>query len=53
MLHNHEWDIKLAVERACRAASLTTTRMGAQASIPWANEIVDDDDDDDGGGGEV
>ncbi|KUJ12397.1 Ribokinase-like protein [Mollisia scopiformis] len=33
------WDIKKAVTRACRAAARTIESLGAQESIPWANEI--------------
>lgn len=34
-----EWDIKAAVERACNAAALVVTRIGAQDGIPWMDEI--------------
>ncbi len=33
-------DIVDAVKMACRAASVTVTRMGAQAAIPYRNELV-------------
>ena len=35
------WDIKKAVQRACRASAHTISKAGAQAAIPWANEIED------------
>jgi ribokinase len=34
-----KWDIKSAVVRANKAAALTIQRFGAQAGIPWADEI--------------
>jgi hypothetical protein len=34
-----EWNIRAAVERACRASALTITRFGAQEGIPWSDEI--------------
>ena len=40
-----EWNIKAAVARACRAAELTITRIGAQEGIPWMDEIDDLQDD--------
>jgi ribokinase len=33
------WDIRRAVERGCRAAAKTCEQLGAQESIPWADEI--------------
>ncbi len=37
--HVLEWDMKAAVKWACRAASRTVEKKGAQSAIPWANEI--------------
>ncbi|KIW28628.1 ribokinase, variant [Cladophialophora immunda] len=34
-----QWDIREAVIRACKAAALTITRIGAQEGIPWMDEI--------------
>lgn len=34
-----QWDIKHAVVRANKAAAITITRLGAQAGIPWSDEI--------------
>ncbi|OAL38749.1 ribokinase [Fonsecaea nubica] len=34
-----QWDIREAVVRACKAAALTITRLGAQEGIPWMDEI--------------
>lgn len=34
-----EWDIDLAVARACKAAARTIQHVGAQESIPWSDEI--------------
>ncbi|OAP58888.1 ribokinase [Fonsecaea erecta] len=34
-----QWDIRQAVTHACKAAALTITRIGAQAGIPWMDEI--------------
>lgn len=34
-----EWNIQRAVERGCRAATRTIEQLGAQESIPWADEI--------------
>lgn len=34
-----EWDIEKAIKRACAAGALTVTKAGAQAGIPWAEEI--------------
>lgn len=33
-----EWDISKAVARACKASARTIERLGAQESIPWADE---------------
>ncbi|GAM42074.1 hypothetical protein TCE0_043f15717 [Talaromyces pinophilus] len=33
------WDISRAVTRACKASARTIQRLGAQESIPWADEI--------------
>ena len=33
------WDIRSAVVRANKAAAITIMKMGAQAGIPWANEV--------------
>lgn len=33
-----EWNICKAVARACKAAARTIERLGAQESIPWADE---------------
>ena len=33
-------DILSAVRFACEAAAITVTRMGAQASIPYRNELI-------------
>lgn len=33
------WDIRSAVVRANKAAAMTVMKMGAQAGIPWANEV--------------
>lgn len=35
----NEWDIEQAIRRANRASAQTTRQYGAQATIPWANEI--------------
>lgn len=35
----NEWDIEQAIRRANRASARTTRQYGAQATIPWANEI--------------
>jgi len=34
-----QWDISKAVARACQASARTIERLGAQESIPWADEI--------------
>lgn len=34
-----EWDVDRAVRRAYKASTRTTNAFGAQASIPWADEI--------------
>lgn len=34
-----EWNIRKAVERGCKAAAKTMEQIGAQESIPWADEI--------------
>lgn len=34
-----KWDISKAVSRACKASARTIERLGAQESIPWADEI--------------
>jgi ribokinase len=34
-----QWDISKAVARACKASARTIERLGAQESIPWADEI--------------
>jgi ribokinase len=34
-----EWDLAKAVRRACKAASRTVEKEGAQIAIPWANEV--------------
>ena len=34
-----QWDIRAAVVRACKAAALTITKIGAQDGIPWRDEI--------------
>ena len=34
-----EWDIRKAVVRCCSASARTIERLGAQESIPWADEI--------------
>ncbi|KIW88965.1 uncharacterized protein Z519_10449 [Cladophialophora bantiana CBS 173.52] len=36
-----QWDIREAVVRACKAAALTITRIGAQEGIPWMDAIDD------------
>ena len=33
-------DIITAVEFACKAAAISVTRLGAQASAPWRNEVI-------------
>jgi len=33
------WDIKEAVERASRASAWTIGAIGAQAAIPWSDQI--------------
>jgi len=35
----NEWDIEQAIVRANRASAQTIRQYGAQATIPWANEI--------------
>ena len=35
----NEWDIEQAIIRANRASAQTIRQYGAQATIPWANEI--------------
>ncbi len=37
--HRGKWDIRRAVERACKASARTIEVLGAQESIPWADEI--------------
>ena len=39
----HPWDIRAAVEYACRASAFTIQQVGCQESIPWASEIVSTD----------
>lgn len=39
--HVNEWDIEGAVKWACRAASRTVEKKGAQSAIPWASELRD------------
>jgi len=34
-----QWNVELAVSRACKAAARTIQRLGAQEAIPWADEI--------------
>ncbi|KFY96116.1 hypothetical protein V498_02887 [Pseudogymnoascus sp. VKM F-4517 (FW-2822)] len=34
-----QWDISKAVARACQASARTIERLGAQESIPWADEM--------------
>lgn len=34
-----KWDIKKAIGIACKASAQTIKRLGAQESIPWADEI--------------
>jgi hypothetical protein len=34
-----KWDIRAAVERACKASARTIEQLGAQESIPWADEV--------------
>ncbi|KAH7160151.1 Ribokinase-like protein [Dactylonectria estremocensis] len=36
---NSAWDIKTAIFRANKAAAITIQTVGAQHSIPWADEI--------------
>lgn len=36
---NGNWDIKTAVIRANKAASITIQSVGAQGGIPWSDEI--------------
>jgi ribokinase len=35
----NNWEIKIAAEFAVKAASLSVTKIGAQSSIPWFNEV--------------
>jgi ribokinase len=37
--HHDTWDIKEAVGHGCKAAAKTMEQLGAQESIPWADEI--------------
>lgn len=37
---SEEMDLKRAVEFACRAASISVTRIGAQSSIPFRKELL-------------
>jgi ribokinase len=41
MSHGADFDLDVAIAHANRAASMTVQKAGAQASIPWANEIRD------------
>lgn len=34
-----QWDIRSAVVRANKAAAITIQAMGAQAGIPWGDEL--------------
>jgi hypothetical protein len=34
-----KWDIRHAVQRACKASGRTICVLGAQEAIPWADEI--------------
>ena len=34
-----KWDIRQAVERACKASARTIEQLGAQDAIPWADEV--------------
>jgi len=34
-----KWDIRQAVERACKASARTIEQLGAQEAIPWADEV--------------
>jgi hypothetical protein len=34
-----KWDIRHAVQRACKASARTICVLGAQEAIPWADEI--------------
>jgi len=34
-----KWDIRQAVQRACKASARTICKLGAQVAIPWADEI--------------
>lgn len=39
-MHRGEvWDIKKAVELGCKAAAHTIRQLGAQDSIPWADDL--------------
>jgi ribokinase len=37
-------DWKTAISTACKAASISVTRMGAQASMPYRNELISTDE---------
>lgn len=34
-----DWNIRQAVERSNRASASTICKIGAQASVPWADEV--------------
>jgi hypothetical protein len=36
------WDIKFAVERACKASASVIQKVGCQLAIPWADELDQD-----------
>lgn len=40
--HRGGWDIKEAVEFACKASARTMEKVGALESIPWLDEVGPD-----------
>ena len=37
--HTNKWDIKLAVEYACKASARTIEHQGCLDPIPWADKV--------------
>jgi hypothetical protein len=37
--HRGKWDIKYAVERACKSAACVIQKVGCQGAIPWGDEL--------------
>lgn len=34
-----DWDIRYAVDRACRVSAHVIQAVGCQSALPWANEL--------------